>query len=364
MKRADIAVIGAGPAGLSCAVEAAKAGAKVVVLDENLKPGGQLFKQIHKFFGSREHRAGTRGFRIGQQLLEETEKLGVEVVLDAAVYGIYEDRLIAYITNGKDHTLKAEKIVLATGASENALAFPGCTLPGVMGAGAAQTMINVNRVLPGEKILMVGSGNVGLIVSYQLMQAGADVVALIEAAPKIGGYGVHASKIRRAGVPIYVSTTIKEIIGEEKVEEVVTIELDRNWQQIPGTEKNFEADTVCLAVGLSPLTELAWMAGCEFVYIPPLGGQVPIHDRNMETTLEGVYVAGDITGVEEASSAMEEGRLAGVACAESLGYYDKIKALELKNEIWNRLDALRTGPFGEGRFQAKLKQVNARGQLV
>lgn len=217
MNTTEIAIIGAGPAGLSCAVEAARAGVKVTVLDENLKPGGQLFKQIHKFFGSREHKAGIRGFRIGEQLLEETEKLGVEVLLNSTVYGLYEDKLIAYIKDGRDHTLKAKKIVIATGASENALAFPGCTLPGVMGAGAAQTMINVNRVLPGQKIIMVGSGNVGLIVSYQLMQAGADVVALIEAAPKIGGYGVHAAKIRRAGVPIFVSTTIKEVLGEEKV---------------------------------------------------------------------------------------------------------------------------------------------------
>ena len=193
MKRTEIAIIGAGPAGLSCAVEAARAGAKVTLLDENLKPGGQLFKQIHKFFGSREHQAGTRGFRIGEQLLKETEELGVEVLLNAAVYGIYEDKTLAYIKDGKDYALQADRIVIAAGASENALAFPGCTLPGVMGAGAAQTMINVHRVLPGKKILMVGSGNVGLIVSYQLMQAGADVVALIEAAPQIGGYGVHAA---------------------------------------------------------------------------------------------------------------------------------------------------------------------------
>ena len=104
MKTTDIAVIGAGPSGLSCAVEAARAGAKVTVLDENLKPGGQLFKQIHKFFGSREHKAGIRGFRIGDELLRETEELGVEVLLDAAVYGLYEDRLISYIKDGKDHT--------------------------------------------------------------------------------------------------------------------------------------------------------------------------------------------------------------------------------------------------------------------
>ena len=196
------------------------------------------------------------------------------------------------------------------------------------------------------------------------MQAGAKVKALIEAAPKIGGYGVHASKIRRAGVPIYVSTTIKEVIGEEAVEGVITVELDEKWQPIEGTEKQLKADTVCLAVGLTPLTELAWMAGCEFTFIPPLGGHVPIHDKDMETTLRGMYVAGDITGVEEASSAMEEGRLAGVACAQALGYYDKKEALKLKNEIWDRLDALRTGPFGEGRFTAKLKQIDERRQLA
>lgn len=364
MKNTEIAIIGAGPAGLSCAVEAARAGAQVTVLDENLKPGGQLFKQIHKFFGSREHQAGIRGFRIGQNLLEETEKLGVNVLLSASVYGIYEDGLIAYIKDGRDHTLKAKKIVIATGASENALAFPGCTLPGVMGAGAAQTMINVNRVLPGEKILMVGSGNVGLIVSYQLLQAGADVAALIEAAPKIGGYGVHAAKIRRAGVPIYTSTTIKEVLGEEKVESVVTVSLDEKWRPLEGSEKEFNVDTVCLAVGLSPLTELAWMVGCEFTFIPALGGHVPIHDSNMETTVPGIYVAGDVTGVEEASSAMEEGRLAGVACAESIGYLEGPRALELKQEIWRRLDALRTGPFGEARFRAKNEQLNARRKLA
>jgi len=196
------------------------------------------------------------------------------------------------------------------------------------------------------------------------MQAGADIIALIEAAPKIGGYGVHAAKIRRAGVPIYTSTTIKEVLGEKEVKGVVITNLNDKWQPIPGTEKILDADTVCLAVGLSPLTELAWMAGCEFTFIPPLGGHVPIHDENMETTLPGIYVAGDITGVEEASSAMEEGRLAGVASAESLGYYDEDTAKRLKDEIWQRLNSLRTGPFGEGRFKAKIKQLQARRQLA
>lgn len=128
----------------------------------------------------------------------------MEVLLDAPVYGLYkhpEGIMVSYMSEGRERAIVGEKVILATGAAENALVFPGGTLPGVMGAGCAQTMINVNRVLPGQKIIMVGSGNVGLIVSYQLMQAGADVLALIEAAPNIGGYGVHAGKIRRAGVP-------------------------------------------------------------------------------------------------------------------------------------------------------------------
>lgn len=358
MKKTQVAVIGAGPAGLAAAIEVARAGGKVTLIDENNKPGGQLFKQIHKFFGSREHLAGVRGYHIGQQLLKETEELGVEVLLDSPVYAIYPDRTISYMQKGKEKGLEAEKIILATGATENALSFPGSTLPGVMGAGAAQTMINVHRVLPGKKVLMIGSGNVGLIVSYQLMQAGAKVVGLIEAAPSIGGYGVHASKIRRAGVPIYVSHTVKRIIGKDQVEGVEIVELDEKWQAVAGSEKEVDADTVTIAVGLSPLTELAWLAGCEFVYIPKLGGHIPKHNLNMETSA-GIYIAGDISGVEEASTAMEEGRLAGISCAEALGLYKGEEAEQLKQKVWDRMNLLRTGPFGEGRRISKDELIKA-----
>ena len=360
MRKVETIVIGAGPAGLAAAIEAAKAGSKVVLIDENGKPGGQLFKQIHKFFGSREHRAGIRGYDIGLQLLKETEELGVEVLLDAPVYGLFRDPegvVVSYMSQGRERAMLGQTVILATGAAENALAFPGATLPGVMGAGCAQTMINVNRVLPGQKVIMVGSGNVGLIVSYQLMQAGAEVLALVEAAPSIGGYGVHAGKIRRAGVPIKVGHTIKRVLGDEQVEAVELVALDEKFQMIEGTEEILEADTVCIAVGLTPLTELAWLAGCEFTFLPLLGGHIPIHDENMETTLPGLYIAGDIAGAEEASTAMEEGRLAGIAAAEALGHYDSCKAATLKEEVWRRLDALRTGPFGQKRFDAKVQML-------
>lgn len=358
----DIVVAGAGPAGLAAAVEAARRGARVLVVDENSRPGGQLFKQIHKFFGSHEHKAGVRGFAIGEKLLAEAAELGVEVWLDSVVWGLFANK-VAVLRGGEQITVKAEKIILATGAAENAVAFPGAALPGVMGAGAIQTMINVHRVLPGRRVVMLGSGNVGLIVSYQLLQAGAEVVALVEAMPNIGGYAVHAAKIRRAGVPIHVATTIARAYGGDQVEGVVLARVDDKGQPIPGSETTLAADTVGLAVGLTPLTELAWLAGCGFVFSPRLGGHVPLHDENMETTLPGVYVAGDITGVEEASTAMEEGRLAGIAAAEALGLAADT-AVRDKAAVRGRMDVLRSGPFGLARRTAKAEILAQRKEAA
>ncbi|HYE82901.1 MAG TPA: NAD(P)/FAD-dependent oxidoreductase [Clostridia bacterium] len=365
MNKVPLAVIGAGPAGLSAAIEAAKAGVKVLVLDENSKPGGQLFKQIHKFFGSREHKAGTRGFDIGTLLLEETKRLGIDVRLNTEVCGIDKDKNIWVIRNGKESSkIEAEAIVLASGATENAISFEGWTLPGVMGAGASQTMINVHRVLPGKKVVMLGSGNVGVIVSYQLLQAGAEVMAIVEAAPTLGGYGVHTAKVCRAGVPFYTSHTISKVIGKNSVEAVEIVQLDSSWQPVPGTEKLVEADTVCLATGLTPLVELAWIAGCEFCYIPELGGHVPIHDAYMETTVDRIFIAGDISGVEEASTAMEEGQLAGINAAAALGYIDGEERNRLSEQVWNKLDSLRCGVFGEKRKLAKERIIAAAKELV
>lgn len=358
--RFDIVVAGAGPAGLAAAVEAARRGARALVVDENAKPGGQLFKQIHKFFGSHEHKAGTRGYAIGQKLLAEAAEFGVEVWLDSVVWGLF-DKKVAVLKNGQHVSVPAEKIILATGATENAVAFPGSALPGVMGAGAIQTMINVHRVLPGKRVIMLGSGNVGLIVSYQLMQAGAEVVALAEAMPNIGGYGVHAAKIRRAGVPILVNTTITRAFGDGRVEGVALARLDDKGLLVSGSELTLAVDTVGLAVGLTPLTELAWLAGCQFVFSPRLGGHVPLHDHNMETTLPGIYVAGDITGVEEASTAMEEGRMAGIAAAEALGLVAAAAAGRDKAAVRDRMDVLRSGPFGLARRTAKA-EILAQGK--
>ncbi len=330
----DMAVVGAGPAGLCAALEAASAGARVALIDENHQAGGQLPKQIHPFFGSRAHHAGERGFHIGQRLAAEASRFPNLVWMpDTVVYGLFS-RIwpeanqefpgwsVGLASGGRARELRARAVVLATGASEKSAAFPGWTLPGVMGAGALQTLVNQHRVLPGRRILMLGAGNVGLIVSYQMLQAGARVLAVVEPAAAVGGYAVHAAKLRRAGVPILLRSEVAEVRGSDCVESAVVRSLGSNTRSAVGTdtERVFEADLVCLAVGLSPLVELASMAGCELAYDARRGGHFPRHDEELQTSVAGLYVAGDVAGVEEASIAMEQGRLAGLNAARALGF--------------------------------------------
>ena len=365
MRETDILVVGAGPAGLGAAIEAARTGAKVLMVDENRKAGGQLYKQIHKFFGSGAHYAGTRGFQIADILLAEAAELGVETLLDTRALGLMDDGCVALLSGSagsKIEPVRAGRIVLATGAKENALPFPGWTIPGVMTAGAAQTFSNVHGTLVGERILTVGSGNVGLIVSYQLMQAGAEITALVEAAPNITGYRVHAGKIQRAGVPVYTSHTVVEARGTNRVEEAVIAQVDEKFRPIPGTEQTLSVDTVLVAVGLNPRTELSSMFRCKTTYEGALGGILPLHDANMRSTNPQVYVCGDLAGVEEASTALEEGRLAGLHAALSLGL-KRSDAAERGEELHASLAALRSGEHAKRRRDCKERIISKGGAL-
>ena len=272
MKRYDLVVIGAGPAGLSAAIEGASHGMETVVFDENARPGGQLFKQIHKFFGSKEHKARLRGIDIGAQLVKEAEQVNAKVILDAAVIGIYPHKDICVMKGDELYTCKADNIIIATGAAENTLAFPGWTLPGVMGAGSAQTQMNLHGVMPGKRVLMMGSGNVGLVVGLQLIQAGCELVAVVDAAPRVGGNGVHAAKLARTGVPFYLGHTIVRAEGRDHVEQAVIAQVGKDWKPVPGTEQVLDVDTICVAVGLSPMYQLAMTAGCQLQDEPKKGG--------------------------------------------------------------------------------------------
>ncbi len=349
--KTDTVIVGAGPAGLVAAYEIKKAGGCVTVFDENAKPGGQLFKQIHKFFGSSIHGAGIRGVDIGYKLLEDCRSEGVNIYLNASVYGIFPDHLLGVIIEGKSMLVEAERILIASGATEKALAFDGWDKPGVMGAGAFQTMMNIHYVLPGKKVIMIGSGNVGLVTAYQILQAGGEVAAVVEAAPEVNGYTVHGNKLRRHGVQILTSHSIKRAIGQDCVERVEIARVDEHFKFIEGTERMIEADTVCIAVGLTPSVELFSMAGVKLTYLPQMGGYVPVHNKYMQTSVPWIYAAGDAAGIEEASSAMEEGRLAGVCMAYASGVIGREERDSRIEEIKERLFQLRSGRGGQLRIE-------------
>lgn len=345
-KKIEIAVIGGGPAGLMAAITAARLGSEVHLFDEGADLGGQLVKQTHQFFGSHEEDAGTRGIVIGEDLAAEAKKLGVKVRPNTKVLGYYEDNKVTVERDGRLEIYDVGGIVYAGGAIENYLAFENNDLPGVYGAGGVQTLMNEEGIVPGERVLMVGSGNVGLIVSYQLLQAGVDVAEVIEALPSIGGYQVHASKIRRAGVPIQTSHTIVKAVGEDEVEGAVVHQVDEDWKKVEGTERKIDCDIICLAVGLRPDTSFLRQADCEMEYVAELGGFVPLRTEDMRTTTKGIYVAGDSAGIEEATVAALEGKLAGAALHEELNEEDE-ETKRLKREAKKGLEQMRKGPYGK-----------------
>ncbi len=344
----DLIIVGGGPAGLSAAKVALEAGMKVTIIERASRLGGQLIKQTHKFFGSKDQYAKTRGIDIAKILIDDLQKFGdkLEVLLDATCTALYKDYVLTVYSHNDYLKYKAKGIIIATGASEKVLAFENNDLPGIYGAGAVQTLMNLYGVKPGNEVVMVGSGNIGLIVSYQLIQAGVNVKALLEAAPNIGGYLVHASKLTRLGVPILTNTTVKKAIGTTRLEEIVTVKLDEKWNEIKGTEENIKCDTLCISVGLTPLHQLLSMAEIEMKYVNELGGLVPIKNDEYETSLKHVYAAGDVTGIEEASSAMVEGKITGLMAAKNLGFvhpdFDR-----LEKEFNSQLIVLRQGPCGD-----------------
>lgn len=344
MVKTQLLVVGGGPAGLCGAIEASKRGVETLIVDEGVELGGQLVKQTHKFFGHEGFFASVRGFEIAKRLKSQLNE-HVKVMLETTVTGIYEDVVVLYDRrNDVVFEVQPQYILLATGASERFIQFENNHLPGVYGAGAVQTLMNQFLVLPAKRFLMVGSGNIGLIVSYQLLQAGAEVAAIVEIADRVGGYDVHLRKVKRFGVPVLLKHTIKKAIGEDRVVGAIVVQVDEEFKPVEGTEKEFAVDAICIATGLVPSIELAAMAGVRIEYVAELGGFVPYRDQNMRTNLRHIFVAGDLAGIEEATTAMIEGRIAGLTITQDLLGIDlSAEVASLQKE----LAEFRSGPFSE-----------------
>jgi sarcosine oxidase subunit alpha len=316
----DVLIIGGGPAGITAALELASLDVGVIIVDDKHRLGGKLVLQTHSFFGTvADCYAGTRGIHIASMLAAETEKhRSIRVMLNTTAVGCYQDGKVGVVTEDEYLLIKPKKLLIAAGAREKALAFPGCDLPGVYGAGAFQTLVNRDLVRPSERLFIVGGGNVGLIAAYHAIQAGIDVVGLVEALPQVGGYKVHQDKIKRLGVPVWTSHTVKCASGTEGVESVTVAQVDDGFREIPGTERTFKADTLLVAVGLDPVNEL--------------------YDQAKQFGMD-VYAAGDALEIAEASAAIFSGRIAGRQIAQTLA-----KEAEVPAEWHQRLEVLKSKP--------------------
>ncbi len=298
----DVLVVGAGPAGMAAADEMGSAGLRVLVVDDKDRPGGKLVLQTHKFFGSvSDCNAGTRGVRIAEMLAENlAARPTVDLWLNSTVLAVFSDGVVGIQRPDGYAMVKPKRLLVAAGAREKSLPFPGCTLPGVFGAGAFQTLVNRDLVRCSERIFILGGGNVGLIGAYHALQAGMTVVGIAEGAQRCGGYKVHADKIRRMGVPIYTGHSVLSAHGTERLEAVTLCAVDRQFRCIPGTEKSFAVDTLLVAVGLNPVNEF--------------------HGRAAGFGMNS-RLAGDAEEIAEASAAMFSGRIRGreIACELSAG---------------------------------------------
>jgi sarcosine oxidase subunit alpha len=346
----DVVVIGAGPAGLSAAVAAAEAGAKVVVIDENPRPGGKLLGQLHEEPGT----GWWIGAEVSKKLAKRAAEAGVQILTGRQVWNLSPGWEV-FLDGGE--SVHADYAVVATGAVERPIPMPGWSLPGVMAIGAAQTLTNYYRVRPGDRIAIVGVDPLSLTVAHELGMAGADVVGIFLAPKTVfsgqladpdrnlkylagmsdlapnaflrwGGRLVANRALRtlalkfypKFGLPVmgtrlHLRKSIVAIGGGDRVQhvEIVTVDAEGN----PGRIQSVEVDCVCISGGLYPAQELT--RGCELARIDQLGGTVPLYSPEMESSQANLFVAGNVTGIEGAKISMAQGTLAGTVIGTRLG---------------------------------------------
>jgi NADPH-dependent 2,4-dienoyl-CoA reductase/sulfur reductase-like enzyme len=342
MATTELAVVGAGPAGLAAAVTAARAGVRVTLIDEYPAPGGQYLKGAHATppVSATEQR--------GQALRRDLAGLKVDLRLETLVWGIEGLRLALRTSGSGVEWLEAQAVVIAAGAREVVMPFPGWTLPGVMTAGAVQLLAKGYGIRPGQRVLLAGSGPLLLAAAYGLVKRQAEVVAVLEAThlcdwlpfgPAVWGQWErlaegwrYLSGLRRARIPYHFGrTVIRAVAGSGgQLEAVVLARLDRRGQPVPGSEESIAVDLLGLNFGFTPNVELTQLAGCAHEFAPARGGWVPQLSEQMETSLPNLFVAGETAGIAGAGAAMIEGRVAGLTAAQRLGY---INEPELAREL-------------------------------
>ena len=313
----DVLVIGAGPAGLAAAHQARQHGAShVVVLERNRELGGILPQCIHNGFGVRVFGSDLTGPEYAGRWIRQAREAEVEFLTGTMVLEI-DQRLRVVATSGQYGLIEVhpKALVLAMGCRERsrgALAIPGTRPSGVYTAGTAQRMVNMEGYMPGERVVILGSGDIGMIMARRLTIEGARVMAMLEILPYVSGLRRNLVQcIRDFDIPLHLCTTVAEVKGRERLQAVVTSRVDEKWRPIAGSERMIPCDTLLLSVGLIPENELSRMSG---VAIDPSTGGPFVDGRNA-TSLPGIFAAGNVVHVYDlvddvTESALRAGRYA------------------------------------------------------
>ncbi len=289
----NIVIIGGGAAGMAAAISAYDHGEKdVVILEQYEHLGGILSQCIHSGFGLQTFKTELSGPEYADRFIEEIKKRNIEVKFRTRVLEVTKDHLVTY-SNPNEGIVKvnAKAIIFATGSYERPsghIAMNGNRVSGILTAGTAQRLLNIHGLLSGKRVVIIGSGDIGLIMARRLTLEGAKVLCVSEIMPYSNGLKRNMSQcLDDYNIPLYLSHTVKEVIGKDRVEKVVLIKVDENKAPIPGTEMEFECDTLLLSIGLLPQITLLQEAGAKFK-----GTRVEIND-NFETSIPGIFVCGN-----------------------------------------------------------------------
>lgn len=331
----ELIVVGGGPAGLAAAYEAYSNGIKkILILERDKELGGILNQCIHNGFGLHTFKEELTGPEYAGRFIKMIEGTDVEVKLDTMVLEIGKDKTVYAINTEEGYMeLKAQAIILAMGCRERtrgAINIPGDRPAGVFSAGAAQRYINVEGYMPGKEVIILGSGDIGLIMARRMTLEGAKVKAVVELCPYSNGLNRNIVQcLNDYDIPLYLSHTVVDILGKERLEKVIIAEVDENKRPIKGTEKEFDVDTLLLSVGLIPENELSFNAGIE-------GDRRTnglMVTESMETTVDGIFACGNVVHVHDlVDFVTQESKHAGFSASKYIkGELNKDKYINITN---------------------------------